>query len=178
MSEYLAPFFDDEEFVTALLVDASEPTQITLVSCGHPPAMLVRPDGRTFFLEAPAGLPLGLVDMYDAVTVPWAPGDRLLMYTDGLSEARNARGQFLDLPSLVPLLTAEPVEDALNAVLHAVRHHVPRGRLTDDLAVMLLENTAAPAAPVDPRAGDARASLPRRTSPHDDVAVSTHNRAQ
>ena len=163
MSEYLAPFFDDEEFVTALLVDASEPTQITLVSCGHPPAMLIRPDGRTFFLEAPAGLPLGLGDMYDAVTVPWAPGDRLLMYTDGLSEARNARGQFLDLPSLAPLLTAEPVEDALNAVLHAVRHHFPSGRLTDDLAVMLLENTAAPAAPVDP--GPATHELPFPAGP-------------
>jgi sigma-B regulation protein RsbU (phosphoserine phosphatase) len=163
MSEYLAPFFDDEEFVTALLVDASEPTQITLVSCGHPPAMLIRPDGRTFFLEAPAGLPLGLGDMYDAVTVPWAPGDRLLMYTDGLSEARNVWGQFLDLPSLVPLLTAEPVEDALNAVLHAVRHHVPSGRLTDDLAVMLLENTAAPAAPVDP--GPAAHELPFPAGP-------------
>jgi hypothetical protein len=65
------------------------------------------------------------------------------MYTDGLSEARDARGQFLDLRSLAPLLTAEPVEDALNAVLRAVRHHVPSGRLNDDLAVMLLESTAA-----------------------------------
>ncbi len=159
MSEYLAPFFDDEEFVTALLVDASEPTEITLVSCGHPPPMLVRPDGRTSLLDVPAGLPLGLGDMYDAVTVPWAPGDRLLMYTDGLSEARDARGQFLDLPSLAPLLIAEPVEDALNAVLHAVRRHVPSGRLTDDLAVMLLESSAtARVAPADP--GQAAHKLP------------------
>ena len=172
MSEYLAPFFDDEEFVTALLVDASEPTQITLVSCGHPPAMLVRPDGRPSLLDAPAGLPLGLGDMYDAVTVPWAPGDRLLMYTDGLSEARNARGQFLDLPSLAPLLTAEPVEDELNAVLHAVRRHVPSGRLTDDLAVMLLESTATDrAAPVDGR----RSFAYPLTSPTMTTA-STHDR--
>jgi hypothetical protein len=162
MSEYLAPFFDDEEFVTALLVDASEPTQITIVSCGHPPAMLVRPDGRTSFLDAPAGLPLGLGDMYDAVTVPWEPGDRLLMYTDGLSEARDARGEFLELPSLAPLLTAEPVEDALNAVLRAVRHHVPSGRLNDDLAVMLLESTiTSRTAPVDPGLAAHESAAPR-----------------
>ena len=142
MSAYLTPFFDDEEFVTALLVDASEPTQLTLVSCGHPPAMLVRSDGRTSLLDAPAGLPLGLGDTYDALTVPWAPGDRLLMYTDGLSEARDARGQFLALPSLAPLLTAEPVDGALNALLRVVHRHVPSGHLTDDLAVMLLENAA------------------------------------
>lgn len=151
MSEYLAPFFDDEEFVTALIVDTSEPTQITIVSCGHPPALLVQPDGSTSLLDAPPGLPLGLGETYDAISVPWAPGDRLLMYTDGLSEARNARGQFLDLPSLGPLLTGVPVEDALNAVLNAVRHHIPSGRLTDDLAVMLLESTiASRTSPVDP----------------------------
>jgi serine phosphatase RsbU (regulator of sigma subunit) len=151
MSEYLAPFFDDEEFVTALIVDTSAPAQITVVSCGHPPALLVQPDGGTSLLDAPPGLPLGLGDTYDAATVPWAPGDRLLMYTDGLSEARNARGQFLDLPSLGPLLTGAPVEDALNAVLNAVRHHIPSGRLTDDLAVMLLESTiASRTAPVAP----------------------------
>ena len=108
MSEYLAPFFDDEEFVTALIVDTSVPSQITVVSCGHPPALLVQPDGSTSLLDAPPGLPLGLGETYDAITVPWAPGDRLLMYTDGLSEARNARGQFLDLPSLGPLLAGVP----------------------------------------------------------------------
>ena len=151
MSEYLAPFFDDEEFVTALIVDTSVPSQITIVSCGHPPALLVEPDGSTTLIDAPPGLPLGLGETYDAITVPWAPGDRLLMYTDGLSEARNASGQFLDLPSLGPLLTGVPVEDALNAVLNAVRHHIPSGRLTDDLAVMLLESTiASRTSPIDP----------------------------
>jgi len=143
MSEYLTPFFDDEEFVTALLVDASEDTRITLVSCGHPPAMLVQPDGHMSLLEAPIGLPLGIGEVYGAGVVSWEPGDRLLMYTDGLSEARDAKGQFLDLRSLVPLLSTKPVEEALTDVVHAVQHHVPSGRLTDDLAVMLLENTAA-----------------------------------
>jgi hypothetical protein len=162
MSEYLATFFDDEEFVTALLVDTSAPTQITLVSCGHPPALLVQPDGSTSLLDAPPGLPLGLGDTYDAISVPWAPGDRLLMYTDGLSEARNARGQFLDLPSLGPLLTGVSVEDALNAVLSAVRHHIPSGRLTDDLAVMLLESTnASRPSPNGPGLAVQKFSVPR-----------------
>jgi hypothetical protein len=164
MSEYLAPFFDDEEFVTALLVDASGPTRLTLVSCGHPPAMLVRPDGGTSFLEAPAGLPLGLGDRYDAVTVPWAPDDRLLMYTDGLSEARDAQGRFLDLTGLGALLSAGPIEDALDAVLQAVRRHLPSGHLTDDLAVMLLESTSAVPAP-PPETVDARGWLRPQTGP-------------
>ena len=37
MDEYLARFFDDEEFVTACLVDTTEPDKLTVVSCGHRP---------------------------------------------------------------------------------------------------------------------------------------------
>ncbi len=142
MSRYLAPFFDDEEFVTALLVDATDPTRLTLVSCGHPQAMLVKGNGSASLIEAPAGLPLGLGDRYDSVSLDWRPGERLLMYTDGLSEARDAHGEFLAVPSLAPLLTGEAVEDALDEALEAVRQHIPSGKLTDDLAVMLLENVA------------------------------------
>lgn len=142
MSSYLMPFFDDEEFVTGFLADVSEPDRLTLVSCGHPPPILVPRDGLASFLDAPVGLPLGLGQTYDSTTVPWEPGDRLLMYTDGLSEARDARGQFLPLLPLAPLLRSATTDDALDELLDTVRRHVPGGQLTDDLAVMLLENAA------------------------------------
>ncbi|MGZ4504410.1 MAG: PP2C family protein-serine/threonine phosphatase [Nocardioidaceae bacterium] len=141
MSAYLAPFFDDEEFVTALLVEVSDPVRLTVVSCGHPPPVLVGPTCASL-PEAPAGLPLGLGQDYEHLTVPWAPGDRLLMYTDGLSEARDAQGRFLPLLSLAPLLRADGVDAALDALIDRVRRHVPSGSLTDDLAVVLLENVA------------------------------------
>ena len=102
MGGYLAPFFDEEEFVTALLVDASDPGEVVLVSCGHPPALLIT-DGRGVLATAPAGLPLGLGGPYEELTVPWRAGDRLLMYTDGLSEARDARGEFLPVEELRPV---------------------------------------------------------------------------
>lgn len=153
MSAYLEPFFDDEEFVTGFFVDTTAPGRLTLVSCGHPPPMLVSRDGRATLLEAPAGLPLGLGEEYDSRTVTWAAGDRLLMYTDGLSEARDTQGRFLPLPSLAPRLTAETIDDALDGVLEAVRRHVPRGHLTDDLAVILLENVGADQPQAGPRPG-------------------------
>ena len=144
MSRYLAPFFDDEEFVTAVLVDATDPARLTLVSCGHPQALLVKGDGSASLIEAPAGLPLGLGDRYDSVSLDWKPGERLLMYTDGLSEARDEHGEFLAVPSLAPFLTDGTVDDALEEALETVRHHIPSGNLTDDLAVLLLENVALP----------------------------------
>ena len=140
MSRYLEPFFDDEEFVTALLVDASDPARLTLVSCGHPPPLHIGPGGQASLPEAPAGLPLGLGDVYRSLDLTWAPGDRLLIYTDGLSEARDRRGRFLPLLPLAPLLAAGTVDTALDGLLDTVRGHVPDAELTDDLAVMLVES--------------------------------------
>ncbi|GAB2737732.1 PP2C family protein-serine/threonine phosphatase [Nocardioides pakistanensis] len=143
MSVYLQRFFDDEEFVTALLVDATEPGRLTVVSCGHPPALLVPATGPAVFVEAPPGLPLGLGEEYDARTVSWQPGDRLLLYTDGLSEARDGDGEFLRVDGLAPVLRGAGLDPALDGLLDAVRRHLPDGQLTDDLAVLLLEHNPA-----------------------------------
>lgn len=140
MNAYLVPFFDDEEFVTALLVDASGPGRLVVVSCGHPSPLLVRADGEASFPEVPVGLPLGLGGEHEACTLDWDSGDRILMYTDGLSEARNAGGDFLPVLALAPLVRTGAVDETLSSLVDAVRRHVPRGNLTDDLAVLLLEN--------------------------------------
>ena len=104
--------------------------------------MLIAADGAARLVDLPPCLPLGLGGIYQSVTVPWGPGDRLLLYTDGLSEARDAHGEFLPVLPLAPLLRTATVEAALDNVLREVRRHVPNGRFTDDLAVLLLENAA------------------------------------
>jgi serine phosphatase RsbU (regulator of sigma subunit) len=145
MNSYLIPFFDDEEFVTGLLVDVTDPETLTLTSCGHPPALLVPRVGPPRYVEARTGLPLGLgMDLvpYGTVTVPWSPGDRLLMYTDGLAEARDADGEFLALLDVASVLRDGTPDAALDALLERLNEHVPDGRLGDDLALVLLENAA------------------------------------
>ena len=152
MSAYLQPFLDDEEFVTASLVQVATPDCMTLVSCGHPQPLLITRSGEARLIDLPAGLPLGLGTRYESVTVPWALGDRLLLYTDGLSEARDAQGEFLPVLPLASVLRRPDVDDALDAVLAEVREHVPGGRFTDDLAVLLLENAdGQDGRAVDPR---------------------------
>lgn len=142
MSDYLVPFFDPEEFVTAILLDTTDATRPVLVSAGHPPPLLLRPDGSCEFVEVAADLPLGLGEQYDTHSFTWQPGDRLLLYTDGVSEARDAAGAFLDLRTLGPLLVGASLDDALDRLLRAVRSHAVRGELGDDVAVMLLEHSA------------------------------------
>jgi serine phosphatase RsbU (regulator of sigma subunit) len=142
MSGYLAPFFDDEEFVTALLLDTTDATRPLLVNAGHPPPLLVRRDRTCEFVETETDLPLGLGQRYAHHSFDWQPGDRLLLYTDGVSEARNSDGAFLDLRVVAPLLASGPLEASLDRLLEAVHAHAARGELGDDVAVLLLEHTA------------------------------------
>lgn len=140
MNSYLIPFLGDEEFATALLMDLTERDTITLTSCGHPPAVLVRANGFAEFLEVPAGMPLGVGESTDAASFAWRPGDRVLLYTDGLSEARDAGGEFFPILDAGPLLAEGHVEEAIDSLVARVREYVPGGHLGDDLAVLLLEN--------------------------------------
>src|SRR3954447_12923751 len=153
MDVYLGGFFGDEEFVTVLLADVTKPGQLSLLSAGHPPPELVRGDGSGELVDLPACVPLGMsmggTGDFTSATVCWSPGDRLLMYTDGLSEARGADGRFLDVASLVPNLRSGSPEQALEGVVEAVERHVPSGRLEDDLAIVLLEHGAHHSGPAD-----------------------------
>jgi len=149
MTDYLTPFFSEEEFATALLVEVAGPSELTLVSAGHPPPGLARRVGDGQLVELPSGLPLGVglgTAGYEAVSLTWGSGDRVLLYTDGLSEAKNSAGDFLPMETVIPRLREGPVDRVLDTVLAHVAAYVPRGRLEDDLAMVLLENIApAPA---------------------------------
>ena len=142
MSDYLVPFFDEEEFVTAILVDTSDASHPLMVNAGHPPPLLVHLDRSCELLERDADLPLGLGRDYHHHEFTWRPGDRLLLYTDGVSESRDRNGAFLDLRGLAPLMVDVPLDEALDRVLAAVRAHSAQHQFTDDVAVMLLEHTA------------------------------------
>ena len=142
-----------ERFVTALLVnfpvesaDGSAPPAgpwAELVCCGHPPPMLVR-DNSAAFIEPYAAPPLGLLDLAEgwcrASMVPVGDGDQLLLYTDGVSEARDADGRFFPLAQV----TADTVRGTcpdraplLDVLVARLDEHVgDRGR--DDILLLLL----------------------------------------
>ncbi|MFI1505569.1 PP2C family protein-serine/threonine phosphatase [Streptomyces sp. NPDC020597] len=64
---------------------------VSLASGGHPPALVVRGDGKTEFLPTPGGLLVGVLPraVFTPATTTLGPGDTLLLYTDGLTEART-----------------------------------------------------------------------------------------
>ena len=102
-----------EEFVTALLAQVDpERGRLTILNCGHPPPILVSAAGEVTVLEvrAPAP-PLGLItlgnDSGAKQTYPFEPNDQLLLYTDGVTEARDANREFYPLDERVAVLAPQ-----------------------------------------------------------------------
>jgi len=87
-------------------------------------------------------LPLGLEDDFSAFTACWSPGDRLLLYTDGLVESRDAHGDFFPEDRIATALSAPDCDQALDALMGAVHRHTG-GRADDDIALLLLEHCAS-----------------------------------
>jgi len=99
-----------EEFVTALLAQVDpERGRLTILNAGHPPPILVSATGEVTVLEvrAPAP-PLGLItlgnDSGAKQAYPFEPNDQLLLYTDGVTEARDANREFYPLDERVAVL--------------------------------------------------------------------------
>jgi serine phosphatase RsbU (regulator of sigma subunit) len=72
-----------------------------------------------------------------------AIGDRLLLFTDGLLEARGADGEFVDLAQLVAPVTEADFDEVLDGVLEGLLSAIG-GALTDDLALLAAEFRGVP----------------------------------
>ncbi len=148
-----------EEFVTAVLaeIDPAE-GRLTVYNCGHPPPLVLSPgpdgqDGsrgpaRVTAVDVPApALPLRLMALGGTSgaerTVPLQPGDALLLYTDGVTEARDARREFYPLEERVAALAARTgAGDLLDRLRDDLLRHVG-APLDDDAALLLVRVSGA-----------------------------------
>jgi hypothetical protein len=145
----------DESFVTAVLAEVPAiglpgapgtsdapgalADEVRLLNCGHPPPLLLGTGGEVTALEPeePA-LPLGLAYLGAAApkarSIPLPPGATVLLYTDGVIEARDPRGEFYDpVRRLTAADFADP-EQLLDWLLEDVARH--GGAAADDIALM------------------------------------------
>ena len=131
-----------EEFVTAVLAQIPDSgPAIEILNCGHPAPLLLTGKAARFIEPCEAGLPLGLAQLAvsprETAIIELSPGQRLLFYTDGISEARDKSGEFYPLDRRAALLADEDLDAALDRLCDEVIRHVGH-QLRDDATTLLI----------------------------------------
>lgn len=147
---------DDFRFCTATYVHTAphgDGVRVVAAGAGHPRPVVVRAGGGAELLEC-GGVPLGVVADPEPTEaeVILHPGDAVVLYTDGVTEARNPSGLFgeerlLEVLGAASGGTAEAIAGALD---EAVRAH--RSGRDDDLAILVIQVAASGALPDRPAA--------------------------
>nr|WP_251982647.1 PP2C family protein-serine/threonine phosphatase [Streptomyces violaceusniger] len=136
-----------ESFVTAAVLEIPDDQPVVrLVNCGHPPPIMLCDSGvKALEGHAPA-LPLGLGHLvagrYHSEVFPFAEGDQLLLYTDGVIEARNSEGTFYPLAERLPGWNGAGPQHLVDRVHRDLLCHTG-GHQGDDAALVVLERHGA-----------------------------------
>ncbi len=150
IDQALDAMFGGERFVTAMLGQLDLDTGVfRWINAGHPAAMLLRDGQVVKELQGRPALPLGIngllagAEAFPVSSEALQPGDRLLLLTDGVDEARNAEGEFFGRERLAEFAAKEagsglPTPEAMRRLQQAVlRHQV--GHLQDDATMLFVE---------------------------------------
>ena len=150
LEEVNALLHEDNEtqmFVTVLYaVYDPETGEFTYASGGHDAPLLVRPDGSSELLPLTDGIALGIVPglSYRQNTVTLSPGETLVLYTDGVTEAMNVSGEQFGLERLRDIFSARAPGDsneAAHMIFNAVQTFAGGAAQSDDITCLTLRRS-------------------------------------
>jgi serine phosphatase RsbU (regulator of sigma subunit) len=145
----LADYYDDYSFATGVIGRlVLNSGRLEWSSAGHPPPLLLRGRKVVAELSNEPVLPWGLGGTPRLCTADLEPGDAILLYTDGVTEARGPDGDLFGTPRLTDLIEREaasgqPLEEMLRRLVQALTDHQPEG-LRDDATLLLVQWTGRP----------------------------------
>ena len=118
--------------------------KLTLSTGGHNPVVQVRADGRFKLLDPAGGLPIGVMRGVDfgKLTLDLEAGDVYVLYSDGISEARDRHRQDYEIDRLVPVVQEHRALDAQaikGHILKSVREFVGSAPQHDDMTLIVLK---------------------------------------
>jgi hypothetical protein len=145
MDKWVSSQFDSEAFLTGIIAELDCAQGIYRWVCGgHPPALLIRHGHVVKHLDGPPGLPIGMgIGVPEVCEEKLEPGDRILIYTDGVIEARDEHGEFFGLDRLADFVSRvssaeRPAPETMRQLSKAVLDH-QGGSLQDDATTLLIE---------------------------------------
>jgi len=137
--------FGASQFATAVLARLDVDTgRLSWINAGHPEPLIVRGSSLVRLPHCPPSRPLGLQAGTPATCdTRLQPGDRLLLYTDGITEARSPRGEFFGEQRLTDFISAAaaagvPAPETVRRLMRHVLAH-QAGQLQDDASIVVLE---------------------------------------
>ena len=139
-------FFPEGYFCTGFYLIADEETGLVrYAGVGHPPAIVIGPNGTRLLQSNPGMLGIGMVDGTSAASDRLTPGESLIVYTDGLPDAMDPSDVLFGEARLTTLLQTHHGDDPeviLSAVDEALRSHTSPGRPSDDINIIVLQYPA------------------------------------
>jgi serine phosphatase RsbU (regulator of sigma subunit) len=155
----LASRYDDMSFATGIVGTLTVATgRLEWTCAGHPPPLLLRRPLGVSELETTPTLPFGLGTRTPVVnSAIVAPGDAVLFYSDGVTEAHDAERELFGLERLTALLASQAeveqeAEELLRALVLAITDH-QHGDLRDDATLLLLQLSSLTSPPDSPSPG-------------------------
>jgi len=143
LNRFLLERTGGEKYATVFYCLLDQSGRLDYINAAHCPPIVVRPSGETAELEA-TSLPVGLIEGtgYQLAGRQLSPGDKLVIYTDGVTEAQNAGGGFFGKKRLFDLVLAHA--GASSAALHdaiqgAVREFTEGAPQSDDITLVVLD---------------------------------------
>ena len=120
--------------------------EFTYANGGHNPPLIVHADGSSTVLAMTGGVVLGVVPsiQYEQTTIALSPGDTILLYTDGITDATNEEGEFFGLERLQATFAGNPPRDsraANDAVFEALQNFVGDAAQADDITCLALSRS-------------------------------------
>lgn len=132
--------------ITARIIN----TKIEIVNTAHPAPILYHKKDNTFeFVKnhpnaiGPIGL-IGIPVLYESIMIPMESGDELILYTDGLLEAQNQKGELFGdekLLNAVKKTISKDVETQKNSIYQAIKDFRGNSAATDDTTIIIIQKT-------------------------------------
>jgi sigma-B regulation protein RsbU (phosphoserine phosphatase) len=143
----IGQYFPEGYFCTGFYLIADEATgALQYAGVGHPPALVVGPNGTRELASDTGLLGIGLAEEGAGAADTLAPGESILIYTDGLTDAMDPSDTLFGQGRITAVLESrrgDAPDAILNAMEAAVAEHVKPRQADDDINLVLLQNPAS-----------------------------------